>query len=49
MVKLIETIIAFIFVVDVDGCINVWNVKVSELTRLPIKEALEKSLVHETF
>lgn len=47
MVRLIETATAPIFAVDVDGNINGWNAKVSELTGLPVEEAMGKSLVHD--
>lgn len=47
MVRLIETATAPIFAVDVEGHINGWNVKVSELTGLPVEEAMGKSLVRD--
>ena len=47
MVRLIETATAPIFAVDVDGHVNGWNAKVSELTGLPVEEAMGKSLVHD--
>ena len=47
MVRLIETATAPIFAVDVDGRINGWNAKVSELTGLPVEEAMGKSLVRD--
>ncbi|XP_074319969.1 phytochrome B-like [Silene latifolia] len=47
MVRLIETATAPIFAVDVDGCINGWNAKASELTGLSVEEAMGKSLVHD--
>ncbi|KAJ4722007.1 Phytochrome [Melia azedarach] len=47
MVRLIETATAPIFAVDVHGCINGWNAKVSELTGLSVDEAMGKSLVHD--
>ncbi|KAL2341666.1 hypothetical protein Fmac_009606 [Flemingia macrophylla] len=47
MVRLIETATAPIFAVDVDGRINGWNAKVSELTGLSVEEAMGKSLVHD--
>lgn len=47
MVRLIETATAPIFAVDVDGCINGWNVKVAELTGLSVDEAMGKSLVQD--
>ncbi|KAL9225473.1 hypothetical protein vseg_001390 [Gypsophila vaccaria] len=47
MVRLIETATAPIFAVDVDGCINGWNAKASELIGLSVEEAMGKSLVHD--
>ncbi|XP_058723574.1 phytochrome B-2-like isoform X1 [Vicia villosa] len=47
MVRLIETATAPIFAVDIDGRINGWNAKVSELTGLLVEEAMGKSLVHD--
>ncbi|QCD77474.1 phytochrome B [Vigna unguiculata] len=47
MVRLIETATAPIFAVDIDGHINGWNAKVSELTGLAVEEAMGKSLVHD--
>nr|BAF44083.1 phytochrome b [Lotus japonicus] len=47
MVRLIETATAPIFAVDVEGHINGWNAKVSELTGLPVEEAMGKSLVRD--
>ncbi|OIV95938.1 hypothetical protein TanjilG_27042 [Lupinus angustifolius] len=47
MVRLIETATAPIFAVDIDGRINGWNAKVSELTGLTVDEAMGKSLVHD--
>jgi phytochrome B len=47
MVRLIETATAPIFAVDVEGRINGWNAKVSELTGLLVEEAMGKSLVHD--
>ncbi|KAF1890643.1 hypothetical protein Lal_00013238, partial [Lupinus albus] len=47
MVRLIETATAPIFAVDIDGRINGWNAKVSELTGLAVTEAMGKSLVHD--
>nr|AHZ64003.1 phytochrome [Zygnemopsis sp. MFZO] len=45
MVRLIETATAPILAVDSNGCINGWNAKVSELTGLPVAEAMGRSLV----
>ncbi|XP_028753526.1 phytochrome B-like [Neltuma alba] len=45
--RLIETAIAPIFSVDVDGRIRGWNAKVAELTRLLVEEAVGKSLAHD--
>eukprot|EP00850_Spirogloea_muscicola_P003861 SM000016S01849 [mRNA] locus=s16:204838:211537:+ [translate_table: standard] len=45
MVRLIETATAPILAVDSAGCINGWNAKVSELTGLPVNEAMGSSLV----
>nr|AEA41043.1 phytochrome B [Amphicarpaea edgeworthii] len=47
MVRLIETATAPIFAVDVDGHINGWNAKVSELTGLAVEEAMGKSLIRD--
>ncbi|CAI5940448.1 unnamed protein product [Closterium sp. NIES-65] len=47
MVRLIETATAPILAVDSSGCINGWNAKVSELTGLPVGEAMGRSLVHD--
>ncbi|KAE8658762.1 Phytochrome B [Hibiscus syriacus] len=47
MMRLIETAIASMFVVDVEGCINGWNAKIAELTGLLVEEAMRKSLVHD--
>ncbi|KAF6143652.1 hypothetical protein GIB67_004181 [Kingdonia uniflora] len=53
MVRLIETATTPILAVDSDGHINGWNNKISELTGLPAREAVGKSLiaeiVHEEF
>lgn len=40
MVRLIETAIVPIFSVDASGIINGWNVKVAQLTGLPIEQAI---------
>eukprot|EP00897_Mesotaenium_endlicherianum_P000641 jgi/Mesen1/10578/ME000085S09910 len=47
MVRLIETATAPILAVDSNGCINGWNAKVSELTGLPVGDAMGRSLVKE--
>ncbi|XP_045792780.1 phytochrome B-2 [Trifolium pratense] len=47
MVRLIETATAPIFAVDVEGRINGWNAKISELTGLLVEDAMGKSLVHD--
>ncbi|KAF5197820.1 Phytochrome [Thalictrum thalictroides] len=47
MVKLIETATTPIFATDSTGLINGWNAKTAELTGLPAKEAIGKSLVYE--
>ncbi|KAK4742751.1 hypothetical protein SAY87_000752 [Trapa incisa] len=47
MVRLIETATAPIIGVDGSGHINGWNTKIAELTGLPAKEAMGKSLLNE--
>ena len=47
MVRLIETATAPILAVDANGGINGWNAKVSELTGLPVAEAMGRSLVQD--
>ncbi|XP_078446688.1 phytochrome B-like isoform X2 [Wolffia australiana] len=47
MVRLIETATVPIFAVDGSGLINGWNAKVAELTGLPVREAMGKSLVRD--
>ncbi|KAG9153209.1 hypothetical protein Leryth_025176 [Lithospermum erythrorhizon] len=47
MVRLIETATAPIFAVDVQGRINGWNAKVSELTGLSVGDATGKELIHD--
>ena len=47
MVRLIETATAPILAVDANGAINGWNAKVSELTGLPVAEAMGRSLVRD--
>lgn len=44
MVRLIETATVPIFAVDVDGLVNGWNSKISELTGLPVVEASGKHI-----
>ncbi|KAM5560833.1 phytochrome A-2 [Rosa sericea] len=45
MVRLIETATVPILAVDVDGSVNGWNTKISELTGLPVDEAIGKNLL----
>lgn len=45
MVRLIETATVPILAVDVDGMVNGWNIKISELTGLPVGEAIGKHLL----
>ncbi|BAT95191.1 hypothetical protein LR48_Vigan02g155300 [Vigna angularis] len=45
MVRLIETATVPILAVDVDGLVNGWNIKVAELTGLPVGEAIGKHLL----
>ncbi|KAL2513840.1 Phytochrome A [Forsythia ovata] len=40
MVRLIETATVPILAVDVDGQVNGWNIKIAELTGLPVDEAI---------
>lgn len=50
MVRLIETATVPILAVDIDGSVNGWNTKISELTGLPVDKAIGKnflSLVEE--
>ncbi|PIA30054.1 hypothetical protein AQUCO_05700038v1 [Aquilegia coerulea] len=47
MVKLIETATTPIFATDTTGLINGWNAKTAELTGLPAREAIGKSLINE--
>nr|AYW35332.1 phytochrome [Spirogyra varians] len=47
MVRLIETATAPILAVDANGCINGWNAKVSELTGLPVSDAMGRSLIKD--
>ncbi|KNA17910.1 hypothetical protein SOVF_075510 [Spinacia oleracea] len=44
MVRLIETATVPIFAVDSDGLVNGWNTKISELTGLPVTEAVGKHI-----
>ncbi|GAB4848231.1 Phytochrome A1 [Ancistrocladus abbreviatus] len=45
MVRLIETATVPIFAVDLDGMINGWNAKISELTGLPVVGAIGKHIL----
>ncbi|GFZ09503.1 phytochrome A [Actinidia rufa] len=45
MVRLIETALAPILAVDVDGLVNGWNVKIGELTGLPVDKAIGRHLL----
>nr|XP_004494497.1 phytochrome A-like isoform X1 [Cicer arietinum]XP_012569651.1 phytochrome A-like isoform X1 [Cicer arietinum] len=45
MVRLVETATVPILAVDVDGVVNGWNKKISELTGLPVEEAIGKHLL----
>ncbi|KAJ7973187.1 Phytochrome [Quillaja saponaria] len=45
MVRLIETATVPILAVDIDGLVNGWNTKISELTGLPVDEAIGKHLL----
>lgn len=45
MVRLIETATVPILAVDVDGTVNGWNIKIAELTGLPVGEAIGKHLL----
>ncbi|XP_050221027.1 phytochrome A [Mercurialis annua] len=45
MVRLIETARVPILAVDVDGLVNGWNTKISELTGLPVDKAIGKHLL----
>lgn len=47
MVRLIEIVIALMFVVGVNGCINGWNVKVVELIGFFVEEVMGKFLVYD--
>ncbi|KAL0308007.1 UNVERIFIED_CONTAM: Phytochrome A1 [Sesamum angustifolium] len=51
MVRLIETASVPILAVDVDGLVNGWNTKISDLTGLPVNEAIGRhflALVEES-
>ncbi|CAL0316526.1 unnamed protein product [Lupinus luteus] len=45
MVRLIETATVPILAVDVNGLVNGWNIKIAELTGLPVGEAIGKHLL----
>ncbi|XP_061370991.1 phytochrome A-2 isoform X2 [Gastrolobium bilobum] len=45
MVRLIETATVPILAVDVDGLVNGWNIKIAELTGLPVGEAIGMHLL----
>jgi phytochrome A len=45
MVRLIETATVPILAVDVDGLVNGWNTKISELTGLLVDKAIGKHLL----
>ena len=45
IVRLIDTATVPILAVDVDGLVNGWNIKIAELTGLPIGEATGKHLL----
>lgn len=45
MVRLIETATVPILAVDVDGLVNGWNTKISDLTGLPVEKAIGKHLL----
>ncbi|PSS00333.1 Phytochrome like [Actinidia chinensis var. chinensis] len=45
MVRLIETALVPILAVDVDGLVNGWNVKIGELTGLPVDKAIGRHLL----
>ncbi|XP_057428113.1 phytochrome A [Lotus japonicus] len=45
MVRLIETATVPILAVDIDGLVNGWNIKIAELTGLPVGEAIGKHLL----
>ncbi|MQM19367.1 hypothetical protein Taro_052374 [Colocasia esculenta] len=45
MVRLIETATVPILAVDVNGLINGWNLKIAELTGLPVDQAIGKHLL----
>lgn len=45
MVRLIETASVPILAVDIEGSVNGWNTKISELTGLPVDKAIGKNLL----
>lgn len=45
MVRLIETATVPILAVDIDGSVNGWNTKISELTGLPVDKAIGKNFI----
>ncbi|KAJ6848596.1 phytochrome A-like [Iris pallida] len=45
MVRLIETATVPILAVDADGLVNGWNLKIAELTGLPVEQAIGKHLL----
>ncbi|MBA0770878.1 hypothetical protein Gotri_019434 [Gossypium trilobum] len=45
MVRLIETATVPILAVDVDGLVNGWNMKIAELTGLPVDKAIGRHLL----
>nr|AAR08427.1 phytochrome A [Monotropastrum globosum] len=45
MVRLIETATVPILAVDVDGLVNGWNLKIAELTGLPVDKAIGRDLL----
>lgn len=45
MVRLIETASVPILAVDADGLVNGWNLKIAELTGLPVEQAIGKHLL----
>jgi phytochrome A len=45
MVRLIETATVPILAVDVDGLVNGWNLKIAELTGLPVDKAIGRHLL----
>ena len=45
MVRLIETASVPILAVDIDGVVNGWNTKISDLTGLDVDEAIGRKLL----